>query len=217
MPLIVIAALADQIVSLLFGPGYADATLVLRILAPGVICFALSQVSGPVIQSRRNAAPLVRVIAGAVTLNVALNWVLIPRFGAPGAAIACALSYGLVAVAHARILRHYGVKPFTGFWWWRLLLVTTGTLAVIAPLAAVPAPRVLLVVAVTLLAGLLYAAGLLRLRLIVVAELQRLIDSLPQAVRAPAAGAFSLVRPALCRLESVAPGHQPASLTSRGD
>jgi O-antigen/teichoic acid export membrane protein len=83
---------------LLFGDGYGGrSVLSLQLLAAAPLAFAISYFAGYllVVQERR-ARVLLATIFGIV-LNVALNVVLIPRYGAPGAAAATTVSYALQA------------------------------------------------------------------------------------------------------------------------
>lgn len=84
---------ASSVVSMIYGSGYADSVPVLyvHIWCGLMVCFA--QVSGAwLVSERMTRINLVRNLCGAI-LNLALNWFLIPRYGAMGAAVATLSSF----------------------------------------------------------------------------------------------------------------------------
>jgi len=81
-----------------FGPEYTDGALALRILSAGTfVTVAVGSTSYMLIMGNREKLQLVNNTLVA-TLNVGLNWWLIPRFGITGAAMATAMSMGAIAV-----------------------------------------------------------------------------------------------------------------------
>lgn len=84
---------AHVIVSVLYGVEYAGAAPVLSIYAWASIPVFLNVASSQqLVIENRTRITLVRTIAGGVT-NILLNLLLIPRYGASGAAIASLISY----------------------------------------------------------------------------------------------------------------------------
>lgn len=82
----------DQLVSLLFGPDFAQSHVVAW-LAVTPLLFGLAHLSGSALLARR-PDPIVLVASVAALLtNIVLNLVLIPRWGAAGAAAATSGSY----------------------------------------------------------------------------------------------------------------------------
>lgn len=112
LPVTILFCLAGGTLLQVFGEGFGEARLVLTILALGMLGNVLT---GPVgvtlmMTGRQNAA------AGAATLtasiNVALNFVLIPRYGMEGAAVATAITYVLTNVLMLVIVhRSTGINP----------------------------------------------------------------------------------------------------------
>lgn len=202
LPLIVVFVFAQQILTLYFGAAYAQASLALQILAPGVLSFALARVLAPVIQSRGNAVPLIAVVGGAAIVNVALNWLLIPAWGANGAAVASAIAYGCVLFVYAGALRRYGVNPFAGFSTLRLLVLMALTVAALLPIARLIPSAPVAVLVGTLVAVAVYGLGVLWLSLLSVGELRQIIQSLPARLRRPGEKIFGRLQPALVWIES---------------
>jgi len=94
LPATVIAMLAGQILSLLFGAEYAGIALALTVLMAAIPIAYLNSALGTVlIAAGQQSKMLVGTAAGAAT-NLLLNLALIPRFEAMGAAVATVLSYG---------------------------------------------------------------------------------------------------------------------------
>lgn len=86
-------ALADPFLSVYFGNDYVGASTTLRLLILGTIFFGLSRVIIPVFQAIGWIRVTELVSAGALVLNIALNVLLIPRFGILGAGIGTTISY----------------------------------------------------------------------------------------------------------------------------
>ena len=125
-----LAALADIVVPLVFGPATTSAVGPLLVLLPGAVGFALAR---PIFTGSTNSDQLrypVGATAGAVLLNIGLALLLIPRYGVYGAAIAASSSYGSMAVFHYASARAIGFDPLAG--------ARLGRAAVTVALAAVP-------------------------------------------------------------------------------
>jgi O-antigen/teichoic acid export membrane protein len=85
--------LAEEFLTLYFGPDYAESAYPLRILLAGTFFFGLSRILVPVLQGTGRLKYTESVTVLALCVNVGLNVVLIPRYGIEGAAIATAVSY----------------------------------------------------------------------------------------------------------------------------
>lgn len=92
-------AVAPGLVQLLSGDSFVGSIVVMRVLAAIVLFVGLSHFTGVVIlyPQRRERVMMTSFILGA-TFNLLSNILLIPRFGALGAAIATVLAEGSVAV-----------------------------------------------------------------------------------------------------------------------
>jgi len=101
------------LLSLIFGEQYEAATSALVILSiAGLVDLATGNAQALLLMSGRSGVFLANA-ATALTANIALNVVLIPRYGITGAAIAWATSIGLSNLAAAAQVRYFvGVRPF---------------------------------------------------------------------------------------------------------
>jgi glycosyltransferase involved in cell wall biosynthesis/O-antigen/teichoic acid export membrane protein len=107
--------LGQELLSLLFGARYGAAWPALGLLAVSVIPFSLVMVAARgLIATGRQRFDLLGNFA-AVAVNVALNFILIPRFGATGAAAAQLLSVGAMAAVEV----YFGAKPLFSLGVWR--------------------------------------------------------------------------------------------------
>lgn len=102
---------AGVVVELLYSSRFDASTAVVRILAPGIVLFGAARVLGNDIAAR--GRPLVNsvVASASVVCNIALNVVLIPRYGINGAAWASTASYASVFVATAVVYRRMANVP----------------------------------------------------------------------------------------------------------
>jgi O-antigen/teichoic acid export membrane protein len=81
-------ALAPFAIGLLYGPGFAPAAIVLQILLVSVVFGVLGQASRSALLGMEAQGRLLKTGVVAAVLSIALDLVLIPRWGAVGAAIA---------------------------------------------------------------------------------------------------------------------------------
>ena len=85
-------------VRLLFGPQFAEAIRPMRLMLPGIVMMSLYLILTRNFTSRNRQQVNIVAAGAALVLNVALNWVLIPRFGIAGAAVSTAISYSVAAL-----------------------------------------------------------------------------------------------------------------------
>ena len=107
---LLLAPLRHQLIRALYGPVFEPSASILRVLlvsaVPGAVVAALAPMS-----AATSGAAYAGAIASALTLNVLANLVLIPGYGAIGAAWANAASQVLLAAALLiSLLRHYRVR-----------------------------------------------------------------------------------------------------------
>lgn len=95
---LVIFAVGEYMITLLFGSAFLPALKPLWILLPGVVALSIPKVLAPEISGR--GKPIVGTIAAGVSLavNIPLNLLLIPRMGIAGAALASTISYTVSAL-----------------------------------------------------------------------------------------------------------------------
>jgi O-antigen/teichoic acid export membrane protein len=109
--------LADSVVRLLYSAEFAAVTAPLRWLLPGIFTFALGKVLLAEILAREKVYSMVWISAIGTAVNVAGNFMLIPRLGIAGAALASSISYSLIsAIVVWYYLRETGVS-------WTMLLL----------------------------------------------------------------------------------------------
>jgi O-antigen/teichoic acid export membrane protein len=90
--LIPLALLARPLALLLFGEAFGPSALVLQLLIPGVAATLVTQPFLVAFYTRGNIRSLVPLDAVVLALNLVANAFLIPRYGAPGAAVATSLA-----------------------------------------------------------------------------------------------------------------------------
>jgi O-antigen/teichoic acid export membrane protein len=111
-------AVADDIVALLFGAQFAGAGPLLRLLILGTLPLFWVNVASHALIAADRVWALVGVYALSVLVNVAGNAVLVPRWGAAGAAMATVACEWLNLALVVRLLRGtFGVRlSATGLW-----------------------------------------------------------------------------------------------------
>ena len=175
-----LAALADVVVPLYYGPRAKPAVAPLLVLLPGALGFALAR---PILAASQGKGDLAAPIAAtgvAAGLNLGLNLLLIPRYGTVGAAAATSVGYGTMFLLHVVSARHLGFDPLADA---RLARIAATIVLAAAPILAFPAvmgdPAALVVVPPVGLAAFLacaFATGALDR-----AEVSELLRSTPLA------------------------------------
>ncbi|MFH1848549.1 MAG: polysaccharide biosynthesis C-terminal domain-containing protein, partial [Candidatus Omnitrophota bacterium] len=84
---------ADKFTLLVYGNDFAGSAAILRILTLYVACFSFSIYFSSLLDYQGLARKRAVALSFSTALNIALNFVLIPRYGAAGAAIATTVSY----------------------------------------------------------------------------------------------------------------------------
>lgn len=103
---LVIAVMPGSILSYLFGKGYLAAASSFRIMSIFALTLSLGTVFGPVIDYLGLASTRAKYVVMAVTANVILNFLLIPKFGGVGAALATAFTHTPYVLANLRLVCH---------------------------------------------------------------------------------------------------------------
>ncbi|GAA3024138.1 lipopolysaccharide biosynthesis protein [Streptosporangium longisporum] len=93
-----LAAVSPVLVPLLYGAAFTGSVTPLLLLAPGMVALSLLRPVEQYLIRLERPATMTVIAAGALTLDLALNAVLIPRWGAAGAALAASVSYTAMAV-----------------------------------------------------------------------------------------------------------------------
>ena len=146
--------LADDLVALLFGPAFAGAAPLLRLLILGTLPLFWVNVANHALIAGDRVWALVSVYALSAVVNVVGNLLLIPRWGAGGAAVATIACEWLNLVLVVRLLRGAFGVTVSAAGLWRYAAATGGMLLAASlgrPLGVVPAIA---------LAAIAYAAAL---------------------------------------------------------
>jgi len=88
-----ITALSKAVGSMFLGAGFQDAYRVIPWVAWGAFCFGLTQYMYKPFELKKKTKLLLYLVIFAATLNVVLNLIFIPQFGALGAAYSTLISY----------------------------------------------------------------------------------------------------------------------------
>lgn len=95
---IALAVLAEPIVDLLYGPEYAASVTPLQLLAVVIAVYGINQLTGVSLISRYRPGAFRTALLVVIAQNIACNAMLIPLFGADGAALTAASSAVLLTV-----------------------------------------------------------------------------------------------------------------------
>ncbi|MFD9219685.1 lipopolysaccharide biosynthesis protein [Streptomyces sp. NPDC060064] len=102
-PALVLMLSAPVLVSAVYGAAYADAVPLVMLLAPGVMALGASRLPSSYLLRLRRAKLIVVPSVIALAVNIALNLLLIPVWGAAGCALASSLAYVLLAALQTRL------------------------------------------------------------------------------------------------------------------
>ena len=143
-----VMVVARPVLSLLFGERFEDATLTLQLLAPSVGMLFLYWSASNLLIAANRTRWYASIHGVSAALNIALNLVLIPRYGINGAAAATLVAEAVNVIPSAVVLRHYGAWPSIG-----------ATLVPVAAAAGMSAVLVLAGSGLSLLAQVLIGAA----------------------------------------------------------
>lgn len=176
------AALAADFMPIYYGTEFRASVEPLLLLLPGALGFALARPIFAVGQGKGALRVLIAATGAASVINLCLNIVLIPKYGASGAAVATSLGYGSMFVFHVFSARRIGFDPLDDLRIGRIVLVAVASAPIIGALSiGIASPFVSLLVVPP--AGLLvYGALSLRLGVIDHNEVIRMTERLPDSV-----------------------------------
>jgi len=103
---VLLAAIAPYLIPLLFGKGFANSSIALQIMLPGIVLGSASRVLANDFAAR--GRPEINTYLAVVTLsiNIAGNLVMIPKMGINGAALATTISYAVNTFLKVIIYSH---------------------------------------------------------------------------------------------------------------
>jgi O-antigen/teichoic acid export membrane protein len=111
-----LAVLAPSVILLYGGRAFLPAVTPLRLLLPGIVALTISKVLSALWVREGWFLMLTLVAGGTALLSVTLNFVLIPRLGIAGAALATTLPYLLNAGASLLIYRRWVSRDVSMVW-----------------------------------------------------------------------------------------------------
>ncbi len=103
----IMIAFPTTLITLFFGESYLAASSVLRILAVGGFVSSLIYLSNDLISMMGKSKLILINIVGAAIINVLLNFILIPKYGLNGAAIATSIVATLLSIALLCEVKYY--------------------------------------------------------------------------------------------------------------
>jgi len=123
-PLLMMALVPREVITVLFGASYADGGAALRILALGQLFNAASGCVGTLLVMTGNQKVTSALYAIMFVINGVMSILLIPRFGVPGAAWATSITAaGLFAPALVIAWHRLKMLPWDRRYW-KLLVAT---------------------------------------------------------------------------------------------
>jgi O-antigen/teichoic acid export membrane protein len=148
---------ADGLVGLVFGGGYRESGLPLRILLWSVPLAWLRAVGQLTLVALGRQRAVLGVTAIGAFVTVALDLALIPRFGMPGAAAVTVVAEAVRLVAMLAVLAGAGIALPSLTAWWRPVLATVAMTALLVawqgPVLAVVGAGAAVYLVALLLAG----------------------------------------------------------------
>lgn len=159
-------AFPSDIVSMFFGANYAPGGIALAVLSIGFFTSAAAGRNRATLLAFGDNTPVLVADASTITLNVALNLALIPRYGFVGTAVATTCAYVVRnVVISAFLYQRYGISPFSR----RLVKTYVSLPVVLLPLSFAFAAIVsLTVVSLTVVSLLAFLVGTGLVALVVV-------------------------------------------------
>jgi O-antigen/teichoic acid export membrane protein len=97
----ILAIFCPVIVRLLFGPEFSPSVWVIWLILPGIVMRSVTRMMCAYMLSINRPGINSWVILGGLVVNIAMNMVLIPRWGINGASVASSISYSIEALALA--------------------------------------------------------------------------------------------------------------------
>jgi O-antigen/teichoic acid export membrane protein len=109
VPALLFAALPDRIIGLIYGHAFIPAAASLKILGPAMLFVCLGNAYGYALLSVGREKSQLAITIVAFLINVAINLILIPSMGGPGAAIATLIS-AIGYIGLAKVLLNRTIK-----------------------------------------------------------------------------------------------------------
>lgn len=118
---------ASDIMQLLYTDYHSDMSDVLLWLMLGFNAIGMIHIAGTLLTARGNLKAMNTVFVMGILLNISCNWMLIPQYGALGAAVCTLLTQGLVALLEwGLVARTLPTNALRSTLWWQLPLFVVG-------------------------------------------------------------------------------------------
>ncbi len=113
----VTASFAGTILSFLFGSVYAGASVPLIVLSLGAILFAVATINTTILSGIGKPGISAKIVLLAATVNVILNFFIIPRYGMAGASLTTFLGYVIIlGLTLLKLQEHVGARINISLW-----------------------------------------------------------------------------------------------------
>ena len=116
---------STDIVLLIYGPEFADSASVLSILIWTVCLLFAASPGNILLESSHREVTVTKIYAIAAVFNIALNFVLIPRFSFIGAAMTTVISDILIVIIQKYVIHKIGYRPDNKLYY-DLIKIATG-------------------------------------------------------------------------------------------
>uniref|UniRef100_UPI0035301F32 lipopolysaccharide biosynthesis protein n=1 Tax=Nonomuraea sp. G32 TaxID=3067274 RepID=UPI0035301F32 len=106
-----LAAASPLLIPFVFGFSYEKSVVPLLLLAPGIIAFAIVRLTGQCLIRLGRPLTMSAITVGALAVNITLDTLFIPQWGAAGAALLSTIAQSLLAAIEiTRFIRHANSK-----------------------------------------------------------------------------------------------------------
>lgn len=112
---LILGLFAPLIIVTLYGEAFLPMVLPFRIIIPGIIAYSIFHVSASYLIGKQHLLVLTCISMFTLTINIVLNLLLIPAFGAEGAAATSSITYTLSAVFVVAVTSKYSNVDFCSF------------------------------------------------------------------------------------------------------
>ena len=187
---LIMVAVPEHVLSLVFPGEYEAASRPLALLALGMFLLVLTAIFATVFQAMGQARLPGAVIGGAVVLQLALSYWLVPIKGNEGAAVATIASCGVaLLLLGVRFIRSFGAPVGMG----TLAKVAVASFFLVAFLLALPEAHTVILLAAWALGCIMYVAVLAALRALTPDDVRAMLQPVLKPESWPLARTTALV------------------------
>ena len=175
-----LATVADVFIPLYFGQGFSAAVTPLLLLLPGAVSYGIARPIFAIGQGKGDLRILIYATAAAASINLVLNFTLIPRFGPEGAAIATSIGYSSMLVFHFWSAKQIGFNPAEELRLARIGVTAVVTTIILLGITTMLSGSILTLVIVPPVGFLVYSYLAISLGVIHEQELLTIVTALPK-------------------------------------